>query len=173
MCRGPLHGADANVTRGHAGEHGALKHAFAIHRLPCRHHRQAPSGRNPERVHRFADDVFPQHWPERGPPITATGEPRLPRPFELNVEAIAGWRNLLAEQDGAAIAKAGEVAELVTRIRLRDRSSTLGQHIAGEDRGALWTLERPRIESKHGGKRPVKRHQARLANRRRRRRCPE
>ncbi len=75
-------------------------------------------------------------------------------------------RDLLTEQDRAAITESGEVAELVTGVRLRDRSSTFGQDIAGEDRGAFRALERLRLESKHGRQRPVERDQARLANRR-------
>jgi len=161
--------SDADVARGHSREHCALKHVLAVHRLPRRHHGQAPGGRNAERMHRLADDVFPQHGPERGPPITATGERRLPCPFQLNVQAIAGRRDLLAEQDRAAVAESGEVAELVTGIRLTDRSTPFGQGIAGEDRGPVGTIERLRLESKHGRQGPVERDQARLANRRWRR----
>ena len=137
--RRPLHRADADVARGHAREHGALEHRLAIDRLARRHHGQAPGGRNAERVHRLADDVFPQHRPERGAPVTAAGEPRLPCPFQLNVHAIAGRRDLLAEQDRAAVAEGGEVAELVAGVRLRDRPPAFGQGIAGENRGAFGT----------------------------------
>jgi hypothetical protein len=40
----------------------------------------------------------------------------------LNVQAIAERRDLLADQDRTAIAEGREVAELVTGVRLRDRS---------------------------------------------------
>ena len=153
------------MARGNAREHRALEHRLAIHRLARRHHGQAPGGRNAERVHRLADDVFPQHRPERGAPVTAAGEPRLPCPFQLNVQAIAGRRDLLAEQDRTAIAEGREVAELVAGVRLRDRSPAFGQGIAGENRGAFGTLERLRLESEHRRERPVERDQARLANR--------
>ena len=116
-------------------------------------------------MHRLADDVFPQHRPERGAPVAPAGEPRLPCPFQLDVDAIAGRRDLLAEQDRAAIAEHGEVAELVTGVRLRDRSAAFGQGIAGEDRGAFRALERVRLEPKHGRQRPVERDEPRLANR--------
>ncbi len=162
--RGPLHGADADVARGHAREHRALEHALAIHGLPRRHHGQAPGGRDAERVHRLADDVFPQHGPERGAPIAAAGEPRLPCPFQLNVDAIAARRDLLAEQDRAAIPESGEIAELVTGVRLRDWPATFGQGVAGEDRGAFGTVEHIRLESKRGRQRPVEGDQARLTN---------
>ena len=137
VCGCPLHGADADVARGHAREHRAVEHRLAIDRLARRHHGQAPRGRNAERVHRLADDVFPQHRPERGAPVTPAREPRLPRPFQLDVQAIAGRRDLLAEQDRTAVAESGEVAELVAGVRLRDRPPAFGQGIAGEDRGAF------------------------------------
>ena len=130
--RCPLQRADANVAGGHAREHRALEHRLAIDRLARRHHRQAAGGRNAERVHRLADDVFPQHRPERGAPVTAAGIRRRPCPFQLNVDAIAGRRDLLAEQDRAAVAERGEVPELMTGVRLRDRPPAAGQRIAGE-----------------------------------------
>ena len=65
----------------------------------------------------------------------------------MNVHAIARRRDLLAEQDRTAIAQSGEVAELMTGVRLRDWSPTFGQGIAGEDRGAFGTLERLQLES--------------------------
>ena len=124
-------------------------------------------------MHRLADDVFAQHRPERGAPVTAAGERRLPRPFQLNVDAIAGGRDLLAEQDRAAIAEGREVAELVAGVRLRDRPRAVGHGIAREDRGAFGTVERLRLEPKPRRERPVERDQARLADRRRGRRRVE
>ena len=85
MRRRPLHRADADVTRGHAREHGALELRLAIHGLAGRHDRQAARGRNAERVHRLADDVLAQHGPERGASVTAARVPRRARPFQLNV----------------------------------------------------------------------------------------
>ena len=167
VCRRPLHRADADVAGGDAREHRALEHRLAIHRLAGRHDRQAARGRNAERVHRLADDVFAQHRPERGAAVAAARESRLPRPFQLDVQAIAGRRDLLAEQDGAAVAEGGEVAELVTGIRLRDRPRAVGQGIARENRGAFRALERLRIEPEHRRQRPVEGDEARLADRRR------
>ena len=165
VCRCPLHGADADMARGNARQHCAVEHRLAIDRLARLHHCQAPGGRNAERVHRLADDVFPQHRPERGAPVTPAGEPRLPCPFQLNVHAIAGWRDLLAKQDRTAIAEGREVAELVAGVRLRDGSPAFGHGIARENRGAFGTLERLRLESEHRRERPVESGQARLANR--------
>ncbi len=97
VCRGPLHGADADMARGHARQHRAVEHFLPIDRLAGLRHRQAPGRRNAERVHRLADDVFPEHRSERGAPVAAAGEPRLPGSFELDIQAIAGWRDLLAQ----------------------------------------------------------------------------
>ncbi len=97
-------------------------------------------------MHRLADDVFAQHRPERGAPVAAAREPRLPGPFQLHVEAIAGRRDLLAEQDRPAVAEDREVTELVAGVRLRDGPPAFGQGIAGEDRGAFGPLERFRVE---------------------------
>ena len=118
-------------------------------------------------MHRLADDVFPEHRSERGAPVAAAGEPRLPGSFELDVQAIAGWRDLFAKQDRSAVAEGREVAELVAGVRLRDRSRAIGHGIAGENGSAVGTRERLRLEPEHRRERPVERDQARLANRRR------
>ena len=161
----PLHRADANVARGDAGEHGAFAHRLAIDRLACRHHRQAARGRDAERVHRLADDVFPQHRTERGTAVAAAREPRLSRAFQLDVDALAGGRDLFTEQNGAAVAEGGEVAELVTGVGLRDRPRAFRQRVAGEDCGAFGLVECRRVEAERRGQWPVKGDQTRLAQR--------
>jgi hypothetical protein len=108
-------------------------------------------------VHRLTDDVFAEHRPERGAAVAATREACLTGAFQLYVEAHARRRHLLAKQNRAAVAERGEVAELVAGVGLRNRSGAGGQHIAGEDRGSRRTIERRRIESHHGGERPVER----------------
>jgi hypothetical protein len=115
-------------------------------------------------MHRLADDVFAQHRPERGAAVTAAGEPRRPRPFQLDVQPPAGGRDLLAKQDCAAIAEDGEVAILVTRVCLSDRPAAWWQDIAGKDRGPLRTVECLRIESQRGRERPVEGDEARIGN---------
>jgi hypothetical protein len=135
--RCPLHGADPDVAGGHAREHRPLQYGLAIHRLAGRHNCQAAGGGNAERVHRLADDVFTQHRPQRGAAVAATGVARRPSPFELNIQALARRSDLLAEQHRTAIAERGEVAELVTGVRLSDRTAAFWQDIAPEDRRAL------------------------------------
>ena len=96
--RGPLHRPDPDVAGGDAGQYRALEHCFAIHGLTGRDYGQAPGRWYAERVHRLADDVFPQHRPERRAAVAPSREARLACPFELNVHAFAGRRDLFAEQ---------------------------------------------------------------------------
>ncbi len=155
------------MAGGDARQHRAVEHIVAIDRLAGLRHRQAARRRNAERVHRLADDVFPQHRPERGAPVAPAGKSRSPGAFQLYVQAIAGWRDLLPQQDRPAIAERREVAELMAGVRLRDRSSAFGQCIAGENGSAFGTGERLGLESEHCRERPVESNQPRLANRRR------
>ncbi len=64
-----------------------------------------------------------------------------PAALQLNVESLTGRRDLLAEQDRPSIAERGEVAELVPRIRLRYRMSTLRECITGENRRAFGSVQ--------------------------------
>jgi hypothetical protein len=93
-------------------------------------------------MHRLADDSSRSIGPERGAPIAPARVRRLPGPFELHVHTRAVGRDLLAEQDGAAITEAREVPELVAGIclgerRLRPRGRVLPAKIAAPsgDRG--------------------------------------
>ena len=133
----PLHGADANVARGDAGEHGAFAHRFPKDRFACHRHREAARRWDAKRVHRLADDVFPQHRAERRTAVAAAREPRLARSLQLDVDVFACGRDLFSKQNRAAVTKGGEVAELVTGVRLRDRSRTFRQGIASKDGGAF------------------------------------
>ena len=84
-------------------------------------------------------------------------------------DAVAGRRDLLAEQDGTSVAKRREVAELVTGICLRDRPRAVGQGIARENRWRLPALSSASgVEAQRCRQRPVERDKARLAHGRRR-----
>ncbi len=72
--------------------------------------------------------------------------------------------SLFAEENRTAVAERGEVAELVTGVRLGNRPCAFGQRIPGEYCGALGTLERVRLEAKHRRERPVEGDEPRLAN---------
>ncbi len=72
----------------------------------------------PQRMHRLADQILPQHRPDRGAPIRRSRERCQAGPFELHIPQHAGTIAQLAEQDRAPIAEARhEVAELMARHR--------------------------------------------------------
>ena len=105
-------------------------------------------GRNAQRRHRLADDVFAQHRTQRGAAIAAAREWRRARALELDVAADAVGVDDLAEQDGAAVAELRhEMAELVAGIGHRDRVGAVGDALAGEDFGALRAVQPVRIEA--------------------------
>ena len=68
--------------------------------------RQRPRGRDPERVHRLADQVLAQHRADRGLAVAAAGERRAPRSLEVQVAAAAVDVDHLAEQQRPAVAEA-------------------------------------------------------------------
>ena len=75
LARGEiLEGADADVARGDAGQHRARQHGLAHHVLARCHGGERARGRNAQREHRLADDVFAQHRSERRAAVAAAGE---------------------------------------------------------------------------------------------------
>ncbi len=161
-----LEGADADVARRHARQHRARQRRLAHHRLTGRHGRQRSRGRNAERRHRLADDVFAQHGTQGRPPVAAARERCRPRAFELNVATDAVPAHDLAQQDGAAIAQLRhEVAELVAGIGQRNRLGTRRYAVARQDRHTLRRRQRLGIEAELGGESRVELDQARRRDR--------
>ena len=109
---------------------------LTVHRLAGGDHGQAARRGDAQRVHGLADHQLAQHRAERRAAVAAAGIRRRSRAFELHVHAAAVRGDLLAEQDGAAVAEAGEVAELMAGVGLRQRLRAVGQGVAGEDGGA-------------------------------------
>ena len=115
-----------------------MQDRLPVDRLAGGDDREAPRGGDAEGGHGLADDVLAEHRPEGGQPVAAAGEPRPPRPLELDVDEPAGRRPVLAQQDGAAVAEHGEAAELVPGVGLGDRPGAGRQVLAGEQgRGGL------------------------------------
>ena len=137
-----LEGADADVARRHARQHRAGQHGLAHHVLAGDDGGERARGRDAEREHRLADDVFAQHRAERGAAVAPARERRRARALELDVAADAVGVDDFAEQDGAAVAELRhEMAELVAGIGHRDRVGAVGHAFAGEDFGALRALQ--------------------------------
>ena len=110
---------------GDARQHRARQHGLAHHRLAGGDRRERARGRNAQRRHRLADDVFAQHRAQRRAAVAAARERRGARALELDVAPHARAIDHLAQQDGAAIAELRhEVAELVAGIGERDRLGT-------------------------------------------------
>src|SRR5271165_7479843 len=114
--------ANADVAGCDAGQHGSGQLAVAINRFAGRDGSQRPSGRNSERMHRFADEIFAQDRPQRGAAVAAPRERRPARALQLEVAPLAATVQDLAEEDRAAIAKLrNETPELMPGVGHRDR----------------------------------------------------
>src|SRR5271166_262945 len=99
-----LEGSDADVAGCDTGQHGSAQLAVAINRFAGRDSRERPSGRNSERMHRFADEIFAQDRPQRGAAVSAPRKRRPARALQLDVAPLAATVQDLAEEDREAIA---------------------------------------------------------------------
>ena len=130
-----LKGSDTDVTGRDAGQHGPRHLGVAINRFAARNGRQRPRSRNSERMHRFANEIFPQDRPQRGAAVSASRERRSTRALQLDIAPLAAAVQDLAEEDCAAVAKLwNEMAELMPRIGQRDRLGAGRDDVAGKHR---------------------------------------
>ena len=152
-----LEGADADVARGHAGEHRAGQHASrACTRSPVV---TAAS----ERVVGMPSAAIASltMYSRSTGPSAARPSPRRengvgPEPLSWMSRRTPSRVDDLAEQDGPAVAELRhEMAELVAGIGHRDRLGAIGDALAGEDFGAFRALQHVGIEAELDGQRPV------------------
>ena len=144
-----LERAHSNMARGDARQHGAGEEALPDYFFARRDRSKRPCGRNAERGHGFADDVFSQHWTKRRPPIAIPREWRAARAFQLYVTAHPVPVDNFAEKDGAAVPELRhEMPELVAGIRERDGLGTVRNELTGEDLNPVWAGEPVGIEAK-------------------------
>ena len=163
-----LEGADADVAQGDPCKHGARKRPFAPDCLARCDSRERARGRNPERRHRLAHDVFPKHRTKRRPAIAAPGKGRSAGTLELNVSANAVSIHDLAQQDRPAISKLrNEHSELMARIGHRERIGALRNSVACEDSDSFGRGKRGRIEIELQRKLLVQPHKLRRGDLRR------
>ena len=162
----PFERADPQVAGGDAGEHRARQRLLAIHGLAGGDHRQAARRGDAERVHRLADDQFPKHRTQGRASVAAAGVRRRPGALQLHVHAAAIGRDLLAQQDRPPVAEAGEVAELMAGVGLRQRPRAVGQRVAGEDGRAVRRIEGADVQAQLAGQHRVEDHEVRIAHRR-------
>ncbi len=83
----------------------------------------------------------------------------------MDVEALAGGGDLLAEEECAAIAEAGEVAELVAGVGLSDGLGAVGEGVAGEEGGLVGVVEGFGVEAEGAGEGVVEDDEARAGDR--------
>ena len=144
------------MTGGDAGQHGARHRAVAIDGLAGRDGGQRPGGRNAERVHRLADEIFAQHRPQRRAPVAAPRERRSARALQLDVAPLAVAVQDLAEQDGAAVAELGnEIAELMPGVGHRDRLGARRDEVAGKHRRQIVRFDPLGVDPEFRGERLV------------------
>ena len=164
-----LKGADADVARRDAGQHGAGQRHFTPDGLAGRDNGERPGGGDAERGHRLADDVLAQDRSERGAAIAVAGERRGAGALELDVAAHAVGIDDLAEKNGPAITELRhEVAELVAGIGHGERLAELGHPVARKDRHALGRRKQSGIEPELAGEILVQPNEAGRSDGRRR-----
>ncbi len=130
LGREVLEGANPDVAGGYPCEDRAGQRGLAVYRFAGSHHCEAARGGDAECVHRLADNIFPQHGSQHRAPVAAARKRRPSRAFELDVKAFARGCEVLAQQVGPAIAKHGEMPELMPCIGLADRLRTFGDAVA-------------------------------------------
>ena len=80
-------------------------------------------------MHGFADDVFPKHWSESGPPVSSSRVGGSSRAFELQIQALTGRSEVFAQEDSPSVPQPGEVSELMARISLGKRFDSVGNEV--------------------------------------------
>ena len=137
------------------------------HPLARGHDGERPRRRDPEAVHRLADQVLPQHRAHRRLAVAAAGERRAARPLEVHVAAAARHVDHLAEQQRPAVAEARHVpAELVAGVGLRHRRDPVRQPVPDQQRHARRLPQRGGVDAQLGGQLLVEHQQLRRRNRR-------
>ncbi len=127
-----LEGAHAQVGGGNPGEDGTVQGSLPVYRFAAGDHGQAAGGGDAQRMHGFADQVLPEHGAHGGTAVTAPGKGGASGALELDIHPGAIGQDLFAEQDGAAIAQHGQIAELVTGVGLGNGVTARDQGIAAE-----------------------------------------
>ena len=153
-----LKGAHPQVAGRDTGEHGARQRLLAVDGHSGSDHRQRPGGGHPQRVHGLADQVLAEHRPDCRQSVATTGERSTAGALEVEVAPVRE----LPHQQGPPVAQSrGVAAELVSRVRLRDRGGAGGDVGAGQQAEALTFPEVGRVDPQLVGQRLVEGEQAR------------
>ena len=113
---------EAQMARRGAQHGRPALHLLPVDRLVTAQQHQSPGGGNAEGMQRLGSQVLANAGSQHGTAVAKAGEWRLARPFQVQVPAAAIRRQLLPQQQGAAIPEARAVTtELVARIDLGHR----------------------------------------------------
>ena len=135
-------GAHTDMAGSNARQNRARQRTLAKDGLSCDDRGKRPGRRDTQRVHRFADQIFTQHGPERCPAVASARKGSGTRAFELNVATTSVAVDHLAQEQRPPVAKLGnEAPELVAGVRLGERHRTFGCLIAGKDPRAFLGIE--------------------------------
>ncbi len=160
--RGVLERPDPDVAGRDAGEHRAGQQPLPRDLLARRDHGERAAGRDPERVHRLAEDVLAQHRPDDRLAVASARERRAAGALEVQVAPVAVRVEDLAEQQRATIAQPRRVrAELMAGVRHRDRRGPVGPRVAGERRDPVGCPQGAGIDAELGRQPLVEHEQAR------------
>ena len=157
---------DAQMAARHPGQHGARQQHLAGDRLAGRDDGERARRRDPERVHRLADEVLAQHRSERRPAVAAAGERCRSGALQVQVTAPALTVDELAEQQRAAVAEPWRVAaELMPGVGLGERRRSLGQSRTDERGDASGAAQLVDVEAQLHSQRLVEHDEARFGDR--------
>jgi hypothetical protein len=154
------------MTCSDASQHRPWQHVLAKHLLSGGHDGERSRRWNTQRVHRFADQIFAQHRPDRRAAVTAARERRATGSFQLDVAKNAVAIFAFAQKDRSPVAKLrNEVPELMPGISHRNRRRVLRELIARKHRGGP-RLGDVRVQPELFSQRTIENNELRVRNRR-------
>ena len=140
-------GSHPQMRAGDAGQDCTGQFVFPVHRFPGRDDRQAARGGDFEGMHGFADDVFPEHRSEGGPPVSTPRVWGSSRALELQIKALAGWGNVFAQHNGPSVPQHREVSELMTGIGLGQGFGSVGNEVSGKEFGPFFPAHAREVQA--------------------------
>ena len=108
-------------------------------------------GRDAQRAHGLAHNVFAQHWSQRCPAVAASRKRRAPRALELDIAPDAVPVDNLAKQDGTTVAELRhKMSKLVSGVSQGNRLRRIRDPLPRQDLESLGTDKPFRIEPQVG-----------------------
>jgi len=145
--REELKSAHPQVAGRHAHQDRPGGRALAVHPLTGPDHRQRTRRGNAQRVHGLAHEVLAQRRAQCRLAIATARKRRTARPLEGQVPTLSCRVDEFPEQQGAAIPQVWrELAELVSRVGLRQRRRLSRHFHAGQPRQTGRRLQRRRLQ---------------------------